>query len=143
MIYQRTQEFFAAHFNENAYAKLAEIDSWPDYEFDINAVHALLSDIHGHNFKATVRIEGDITSDANSSYLISDEAIVETINEWHGTNLSVHKDFRSHNIRATTENMAEILAIKIGRKLLVNAYVTVTIHESSDIFAEYSSTFTM
>jgi|SRR5882672_46397 len=141
-VYQKTQEFFAAHFNETAYPKFAEATKWPG-DFDTDSLVSLLLDIHGHNFRATVRVDGEITKDSYSSYLISDEAITQTVNEWQGINLSVHPDFMGSDKRATTENMAEVLARKIGRQLLVSAKVTVTIHESQDILAEYSANFTV
>ncbi len=138
MKYRKTVEFFAAHFNETAYEKWKVIQDprclRESPEHIVTVMTELLLDIHGHNFKAEVEIVG-YTGDDYSGYLISDEDIEATVKEWHGINLSVHPDFEG--IRATTENMATMLAKKLWPKIKSTGYqsVNVTIHESDDISA--------
>ena len=136
MIYQKTVEFFAAHFNETAYLKWIEIKEILDLDATHKRLAALLQelllDIHGHNFKATVRVEGE-TNNSYSGYLISDEDIDATVGEWRGINLSVHPDFEG--VRATTENMAAALCKKIAKSVQASCLVTITLYESENILA--------
>jgi 6-pyruvoyl-tetrahydropterin synthase len=145
--YSRTVEFFAAHFNETAYPKFQKflgrlsVDKGfpPD---DYRDLVDLLIDIHGHNFRAEITVHG-FTKEKYSGYLISDEVIAEVVNEWAGINVSMHKDFLgTHSpyrnaIRATTENMANMLAEKISRRVLVpQATVLVKLYEADGIWAQ-------
>jgi 6-pyruvoyl-tetrahydropterin synthase len=145
--YKRTVEFFASHFNETNYSTFESMKKrFTDYQNPISHTFAseglltVLKDIHGHNFKAEVELMAEV-SEGYSSYIISDEDLVATVKEWEGINLSVHEDFLHSGIRATTENMAQVLCQKIFVSLkareqagiISNIVVNTTVHESDDI----------
>ena len=134
MQYRRVVDFFAAHFNETAYDKWLSVQRG---DRSVATIQDLLSDIHGHNFRAIVTLTHD-TALGYSSYIVSDESLLAIVSEWGGLNLSVHPDFQ--NIRATTENMAAVLASKVARVCPPHSTtVVVEIQESRDI----SATFTL
>lgn len=145
MRYYRSVTIHAAHFNEPNYPRWYAIRDQIAKEGQVTGenaqqVQAMLADCHGHNFDCSVTLEAEQTKDEYSNYIISDEAIVETIMEWHGTNLSIHPDFAG--VRATTETMAEVLCAKIQKRLLVDAKITARIHETPELYAEHTGFYT-
>jgi 6-pyruvoyl-tetrahydropterin synthase len=150
--YKRTHEFFASHFNEENYERFDDamdkfdvlterkvelIHSMETREFTPFNIINMLRDIHGHNFKAEVEMMAHVDN-RYSSYILSDEDIVNAIDRWAGINLSVHEDFFLSGIRATTENMAQVLCQKLFNKALAahpnsDLVVNVTIHETDNI----------
>lgn len=141
MKYYRSVTIHAAHFNESNYPRWYAIRDQIAAEGVVTGENAqqvfnVLNDCHGHNFTCSVHVEAEQGKDEYSNYIISDEAIVETIMDWHGKNLSIHTDFAG--VRATTETMAEVLCAKIQKRLLVDAKITARINETPELYAEHT-----
>lgn len=137
MQYIRTFRFSASHFTSEGTYHL--VWGWNDRPPGDNycrqdAVLLALADIHGHNFKIEVHVNGPR---GEQGWVIDDVELEQIVMEWANTNLSVHPDFLTKKIRATTENMAGALYMKLnngrfGDGIEIN---TVVVHENEDIFA--------
>lgn len=70
-----------------------------------------LAQVHGHNFVVEIEVKGVLKDGAE--WVIDERALASAVESWNNANLSVHPDFTSVNARATTENMARILGLKV------------------------------
>lgn len=99
----------------------------------------MLSCIHGHNFRIEIEIHAPIY-ERNADWVVDDAELQRIVAEWDGKNLSVHPDFLTPRIRATTENMADILLNKLINKVKGSKLAfTVTVHETDEISASKSA----
>lgn len=134
MIYERTLTLFSAHFNdEKAYTLWGQIKA--DDMASASDVRALLSSLHGHNFKVQVRVEGPLA--AKDHFVVADEEIEEACSRYASRCLSVLPEFET--VRATTENLAAQIAVEVATIVRAKpADVTVRVYEADDRWAEHS-----
>lgn len=142
--YIRTFVLQACHFNDAATYNAHE-DSMVaardyDYVTAYEKLHYCALHSHGHNFIVTVRCVGlELAAShcqrGESSWLVEDAELEATVQEWNNINLSLHDDF-SH-ARATTENMARILSMKLSRRMGRGVGFEVTVEETPDVVARH------
>lgn len=137
--YNRTFMIQASHFNGqkayDVYYRLRECAEVSNEE-----VLDLLADIHGHNFRIVVDAELASKSNLDSDgFVIDDMKLEQIIRRYDRQNISVHPDFIETGERATTENIANRYAHQIFDAFDPKRWrfhkVTVTVHETDDIFA--------
>lgn len=141
MEYNRAFIIQSCHFNDNRtydmYDQAMRAAKSQQYDVAFDCMKRVLPDIHGHNFDVHIGARslelGDSDCDrGGGSWVVADELLRTTVAEWDSTNLSVHPDF--HGVRATTENMAAILARKLSA-MCADVEFTVTVRERWDIEA--------
>jgi 6-pyruvoyl-tetrahydropterin synthase len=134
MVYRRTFRFAAAHFNSLwAYQRVWDVGP-QGCGFTVEQLMRLLGDIHGHNFRVELVLQGIFGRD--ESWLVDDVVLDKIVMEWANTNLSVHPDFVKRRLRATTEQMALVLYDKLVGRLHGLPHVeAVTVYETDDISA--------
>jgi 6-pyruvoyl-tetrahydropterin synthase len=138
--YDRTFRFSAAHFNsrksyETAWDMLAALELESDtIKFpDVSAILKMLSDIHGHNFKLRVVVDGTLD---NEGFVTDDVALEKAAMRYSGVNVSMHPDFTTKLLRATTELMAENIYEAISGVITGGCGLErVELWETDDIFA--------
>jgi 6-pyruvoyl-tetrahydropterin synthase len=143
MRYQRTYHFQAAHFNsrsayETAWAVVAQTEKkdaslgeLPN-QVTIFSIYQALCNVHGHNFKVVVDLEGGTTTEG---WLLDDVALENIVMRYAGKNISMHPDFLMQKKRATTELIAAYLYSMIDEAFPQVRVVSVKVHETDDIFA--------
>lgn len=90
---------------------------------------------HGHNFVIEIEAVGAVPPEVG--FVIDEWALRDVVMEWNDTNLSMHPDFKTR--RASTENMADIMAEKVLGIAGPNVRrVTVKVWERPEICAEIS-----
>lgn len=127
--YYRSFNLTSSHFNgQDCY------DIWwsKSYMHDVEALHYLIKNIHGHNFKIEIYIEAVLNE---QNFVVMDEDLEAMVMKWNNVNLSVLPEFGEGN-RATTELMSETLALQI-KDLVGDRTITlhVTVWETEEIFA--------
>lgn len=138
--YVRTYVLQSAHLNDEGYpiwwaAQKADQDG--DYKTAFNKMRELLPHIHGHNFDVEIRLTGEPFEDGPEKWLIEDQQLTELVMQWDNRNLSALPDFVGREMRATTENMARVLAEKVREIVGTNvARIDVTVWERPEIRAE-------
>lgn len=134
MNYVRTFRLQAAHFNsEEAYRIAWRVIDGKPFHDTTNEIELALRECHGHNFKIEVRLTGLL----DGPWLVDDEKLADIVMAWDNINLSMHPDFTAGRERATTENMAATLLVKLraafnSTKLNVSS---VKVEETEDIYA--------
>lgn len=104
----------------------------------------LLKDIHGHNFRIDVEIRTHFVENEfnpSKAWLVDDEKLMNIVMAWDNMNVSMHPDFLDKKLRATTENMAIVLLLKLREAQIYTQKVNirVRVHETDDIYAEANS----
>lgn len=131
MRYTRTYRIQAAHFNSQTPYDVV----WglaPHIEMVTKAdLLTCARDVHGHNFKIVLVLEGECGDD---DWLVDDVSLEAVVMEWENTNLSMHRDFVDQRYRATTERMAEVLLRKL-RGRFRELIKRVDVYENDDIHA--------
>lgn len=139
MIYERTFWLQAAHFNSQlSYDCVWALAKEPGTKgLRRDEALSLCRDVHGHNFRITVMLEGDPVK-GKSPWLVDDVQLAQVVMEWDNTNISLHPDFMGPRWRATTELMAHVLYAKLWDVFgpIVRA---VTVNETHDISATVES----
>ncbi len=134
--YKRTFRITAAHFShQDCYDLLWDEDSAPgggDWMF-------LVRNTHGHDFKIEITVGGNVPTAEGLDWVISDEELEYNIDKWRNINLSTHPDFMGPRIRATTENIARVLADKIQALSKEIQWTEVSVWEGPDIVATATS----
>jgi 6-pyruvoyl-tetrahydropterin synthase len=130
MRYERTYHFSAAHFTSpSGYELLWRVVDGE--QLSPSQLRTLLEDIHGHNYKVDVTVNAEVQKMA---LLISDIELTRCVMQWSGVNLPLHDDFVNQRIRATTENIARILANKVEKLVLSTpCQIKITVWETQDI----------
>ena len=139
MIYKRSFELHCAHFNnEEAYEAAREFMARVSQRaVTLEASEAFAKAAlatHGHNFIVIVEAEKELKF-RQSSWLVDDVVLAEKVEEWQDCNLSLHADFFKDDLRATTENMARVLAAKLNGAFPDCRWV-VEVQETKDISAK-------
>lgn len=155
MIYTRTFVIQAAHFNDAAYnlrARALGHAEDADKLLSHNVANLELKqaivlwqmvaeESHGHNFKIVVTVSGEPVS-KRENWIIDDVRLAKMVLEWDNKNLSMLPEFAERDLRATTENMAHVLAQRIKRLLRVDdnegtdpPQIEVQVHETDLICA--------
>ena len=122
MEYTRSFVIQSCHFNDNttydAHDKALEAAAAGQHDVAFDFMQYVLQQTHGHNFDITVTARNtDLLADSDcargvGSWVVEDKLLRDTVAQWDNTNLSVHPDFEG--LRATTENMAGVLAAKLA-----------------------------
>lgn len=129
--YRRRFTLQAAHFNgQREYALYSRLASC-----SVEELHELLRGIHGHNFDVEVACTGELSG----PWLVDDEALTALVTAWDNVNLSVLPEFST--TRATTENMATVLASHLAQRW-PTMHWTVFVHETPHISASASASAT-
>lgn len=119
MLYERKYVITSSHFNDDATYKAYWESQKKAEEGDFTSAFALLQAvlpaIHGHNFKVEITATAAVCPDDNG-YLVDDFELEKLVRRFDNVNLSVLPEFgQVEKIRATTENIAEVL-LKLCRK---------------------------
>ena len=135
MTYQRQFILQSCHFNgASEYAAFQQAQAL--WNSDPYKAYALLRqaarNTHGHNFAVQITVRAD-PEFSFKDWLVDDIALEEVVREFDNQNLSLHPAFEK--MRATTENLAELLAGRIAAILPRAMRVSVDVQETRDIHA--------
>lgn len=136
MQYHRTFTISAAHFNSEqeyeAFYRVMRARLDPTL-LRYEDVCRCIENVHGHNFVIDIDVKG---TPEGRRWLVDDADLVEIVRDWDNTNLSLHPDFTTPQLRATTENMAKLLRRKLEARFhnLARLFM-VTVHETDGIWA--------
>lgn len=143
MRYVRTYAFSAAHFNsrrsyETAWSIVAAHEMKDEGKPfpDLTSICRMMRDVHGHNFKCEVAIDGNHLEN-KEGWIVDDVALEKAIMEYAGINVSMHPDFMTIKARATTEVLAQAIFDRV-MALLEGTSATcvhVKLWETDDIYA--------
>lgn len=147
--YRRQLTLASAHFNgQRAYDEARALfgPERPHPPSDAASVAEIYSAMakricdatHGHNFLVTIEIDAEALTP--EGFAVSDLDICRIVNAWQNVNLSTHPDFFAWRLRATTEQMAEVLWWKLDRdlKLPYGALMIVEIAETPEQVARFT-----
>jgi 6-pyruvoyl-tetrahydropterin synthase len=136
MTYTRVFRISAAHFNDEGYPFWRQAQEKAAVQDWIAAYSSLLlavKEIHGHNFRITCRITGEMPDD---KWLIDDVVLTKVVEDWFCDNLSLNSDLLEAKRRATTENLVEGLINVILSFCPPCAMVEVEVEETPDVRAQ-------
>lgn len=142
--YSHTFHIQAAHFNDEAYRLRQDAlraESEERFRDASISWRCVCRETHGHNFAIAITVKG-VPISPRENWIIDDARLADMVMQWDNKNLSMLPEFEERDLRATTENMAQILAQRIKRMLRVDdtagtdaPMVTVQVTETRDIYA--------